>query len=189
MGFKWKWVLALPCMCAVASIGRTTFLDSFAPVEKVYLRTAAAKGYKPRTEMKRELVTPIYNDEESRRLQDANVTTFDAEIYIKYDDKPEHIGWSLTDYKGRDIARRKSWPGETGEKIFSVPLTPGKYAFEMTDSMGDGLCCFGNSSGSYELIVNTKTLITGGEFGYTTGKLYIKLYSTGFNKLVPFVDW
>eukprot|EP00522_Entomoneis_paludosa_P011427 CAMPEP_0172450414 /NCGR_PEP_ID=MMETSP1065-20121228/8755_1 /TAXON_ID=265537 /ORGANISM="Amphiprora paludosa, Strain CCMP125" /LENGTH=1261 /DNA_ID=CAMNT_0013202195 /DNA_START=111 /DNA_END=3896 /DNA_ORIENTATION=+ len=129
--------------------------------------------------VEREYIIP----KDTKDIRDLADSTYEVEVYVKSDDHPEHIGFSLYNKRSETmVAERQS--SVEGEKIFVVPIQTGHYIFEVTDSEGDGLCCTGEKKGKFELYVNKKKLVEGTDFGSTSGKKEFKLYTNGFNKLV-----
>mmetsp|Transcript_27363 Transcript_27363/g.75440 ORF Transcript_27363/g.75440 Transcript_27363/m.75440 type:complete len:1063 (+) Transcript_27363:49-3237(+) len=116
-------------------------------------------------------------------IRDLTDKTYEAEVYIKSDDHPEHISFTLYNARTQTIVAERN-STVTGEKIFAVPLQTGHYSFEIRDSKGDGLCCNGDNKGRFEFYVNKKLLSEGSDFGFTSGKKEFKLYTNGFNKRV-----
>ena len=111
---------------------------------------------------------------------------YPVQIYTHYDGHPEHIQWTIGDaISDTKVVHRKAFAGEPEEVIFIVKLSPGLYYFEMTDSLGDGLCCADpqHPDGKFALAVSDNDevdpLLQGSDFGAFTGKLYFRVEADG----------
>jgi hypothetical protein len=92
-----------------------------------------------------------------------------VEINIHTDDYPSETTWTLTDQCGMGISIRGGWsilyPMEPRSLVSvnkNIPL--GKYTFTIFDSAGDGICSVESYCGSYEILADGVTKLTGGVF-------------------------
>jgi hypothetical protein len=83
-----------------------------------------------------------------------------------HDHFPFATGWTLRDSAGTLIASQPigSYITRGGTAVRAGNITAGTYTFVMTDSFGDGICCF-DGSGSFKIFVDGETVISNnGEF-------------------------
>jgi surface protein len=85
----------------------------------------------------------------------------EVQVQVQHDDFPRETGWTLQDSTGALISGQSvggfDTPGGTDTKTSYVAL--GTYTFEMTDTLGDGICC-GEGSGSFSIAMNGETVIS-----------------------------
>jgi hypothetical protein len=88
-------------------------------------------------------------------------------VWITTDDWPDETTWSLRNVCTSQVAT-SGGPYSLANTLYTVKncLPSARYAFTINDIYGDGICCtFG--SGSYAVVVNGVTTLTGGQFLYT----------------------
>jgi trypsin len=88
-----------------------------------------------------------------------------VEVIVKHDDWPQETGWTLKDSNGNTLLSQqvRSYSIIGGLVTKEKTVTNGNYAFEITDSYRDGICC-ANGNGYYEVKVNGETVASGGSF-------------------------
>jgi hypothetical protein len=80
-------------------------------------------------------------------------------ILVKTDGAPDEISTSVTDGSGNVLFSRSNYPAAGSLYIDTVFLSNGCYSFNVFDSFGDGLCCFGGSGYFRVLKGGTATII------------------------------
>jgi surface protein len=98
--------------------------------------------------------------------QNQDTGTHEVIIEVHHDPYPEETGWTLRDSTGALIGSQPtgSFGAENGTVIKAFYVSAGMYSFEMTDTYGDGICCF-YGSGSFKITVNGETVVNSkGEF-------------------------
>ena len=88
-----------------------------------------------------------------------------VEIKVSADNFPSEIAWTLVN-KCRANITLSSPPYLSPNKLRSTSacLPTGKYKFTITDSFGDGICCY-YGRGGYEILVNGTTELEGAHEG------------------------
>ncbi len=90
----------------------------------------------------------------------------DLTLNISFDDFPEETSWEVTNDAGNIVASGSMYGGQTSYSE-DLCLPDGCYTFTIFDVYADGICC-GFGEGSYEMILNSEVLFSGGEFGAET---------------------
>ena len=80
-------------------------------------------------------------------------------VLVKTDGAPNEVSTSITDPAGNVLFSRTSYPAAGSLYIDTVFLSNGCYSFNVFDSFGDGLCCFGGSGYFRVLKGGTATVI------------------------------
>ena len=95
---------------------------------------------------------------------DNNVTL----ITINFDNYPKETAWSLTNSAGVTVASGGPYGAQTDGSTLVVEecLVDGCYDFTMTDTYGDGICCY-YGNGSYSVTNEGSILASGASFGTT----------------------
>jgi hypothetical protein len=90
-----------------------------------------------------------------------------VQVQINHDQYPGETGWTLRDSSGTLISSQApgSFTTQNSTVTSTTSVALGIYAFEMTDTEGDGICCeYG--SGSFSIAVNGETVVSNdGQFG------------------------
>ena len=95
-----------------------------------------------------------------------NVGFDQIKIRLTTDTYPQETSWKLFDNTGAILLTSPAGMAGSTSYEDSVCVPTGTCVkFEIQDSYGDGICCaFG--TGSYELLVNGVSAVTGGSFGH-----------------------
>jgi hypothetical protein len=103
----------------------------------------------------------------SNAIQDENSGNSQVAIRVQHDLRPQETGWTLRDSTGELIASQTTGSFRTvsGTVVQTFDVAVGTYTFEMTDTLGDGICCM-NGSGSFQITVNGEIVVSNdGQFG------------------------
>lgn len=105
-------------------------------------------------------------------------------ILVKTDGSPSEISTSVTDAAGNILFSRANYPAAGSLYIDTVFLSNGCYSFNVFDSFGDGLCCFGGSGYFRVLKGGTATVIcNANDFGENFSKEAVIDFSPGIDDL------
>jgi hypothetical protein len=126
--------------------------------------------------MKINLVNSAVNPDTSEvisQLSQAQVMVSDSTnglLRVRFDNYPEDISWSLIDETdGLTILSDSNYVITNSIITQNFTAENGHcYAFKITDSYGDGLCC-GSGQGYYELKIGNLRIIRENEFTFETG--------------------
>jgi hypothetical protein len=95
-----------------------------------------------------------------------------VEVRITTDDYPAETSWSLrNECTNQMIAIGSGYSLAKTLHTSTSCLTPASYAFTINDSYSDGICC-NYGSGSYSVVVDGVTTLTGGQFTNTETKTF-----------------
>lgn len=98
-----------------------------------------------------------------KTTDDSNGSAGSFVVSVTTDKYGSETSWELKDSEGKVIYTGKNLPSNETTK-FEKTLKKGCYKFVIYDQYKDGICCkYGN--GSYSVVLDGKTLKTGGEFG------------------------
>ncbi|HFA51111.1 MAG TPA: T9SS type A sorting domain-containing protein [Bacteroidetes bacterium] len=86
-----------------------------------------------------------------------------VDLTIVLDNYPSETTWDLKDAGGATVASGGPYSTNGGTVTQQFNLTAGDYTFTIHDSYGDGICC-AYGSGSYTLVSNGVTIVSGGSF-------------------------
>jgi bacillolysin len=92
-------------------------------------------------------------------------------IEFIYDDFPDETGWTLIDGAGTLIASQSTGSFRTllGGSIYkTASVAESEYIFEMTDAVGDGICCQ-HGIGEFKITVNGELIAVGGNGNFGDG--------------------
>ena len=101
------------------------------------------------------------------------VGKLDVQVKITTDQYPSKTTWTLTNECGLPIST-SGGPFTTANAVQPAVtncLEAGQYKFTINDAFGDGICC-GYGSGSYAVVVDGVTTLTGGQFLYVESKTF-----------------
>ena len=101
------------------------------------------------------------------------VGKLDVQVKITTDQYPSETTWTLTNECGLPIST-SGGPFTTANAVQPAVtncLEAGQYKFTINDAFGDGICC-GYGSGSYAVVVDGVTTLTGGQFLYVESKTF-----------------
>ncbi len=87
-------------------------------------------------------------------------------ITINFDNYPKETAWNLTNSEGGTVASGGPYGTQTDGSTLVIEecLLDGCYDFTMTDTYGDGICCY-YGNGSYTVTNEGSVLAGGGSFG------------------------
>ena len=104
-------------------------------------------------------------------------TNTTAVLTLVTDNYGSETSWSITDANAKTIASDSNLTSNfTYQKTFC--LTDGNYQFTINDAYGDGICCT-YGSGSYDLSVSGKSLLSGASFTSSETKSFTISTTTG----------
>jgi surface protein len=109
----------------------------------------------------------ISNETDMRGIFTGADDAFEVQVQVQYDNFPDETGWMLQDSNGTLISSQPSGSVSTkgGTVSNTSSVTGGTYTFEMTDTLGDGICCR-VGSGGFSIAVNGETVVRhNGRFG------------------------
>ena len=88
-------------------------------------------------------------------------------VTINTDNYPGETTWTITDADGQLMMSGGPYPNAGTGYSQQTNLCSGCYTFTINDSYGDGICCgFGN--GNFEVATGGNTVLSGGEFAFST---------------------
>jgi hypothetical protein len=93
----------------------------------------------------------------SLNAQNCNSNEIEVAVQITPDNYPNETSWQIADATGNIVAN-----GNAQSQTICLPNTA-CYTFTIFDSYDDGICC-NYGQGSYAVIVDSDTIITGGNF-------------------------
>jgi len=85
-----------------------------------------------------------------------------ATLTLVTDSYASETSWALKNSANNVIFSGSGYSNDT-TNTKAMCLVDGDYNFEITDSYGDGICC-NSGNGSFKIVVNNKSLASGGEF-------------------------
>lgn len=99
-----------------------------------------------------------------------------ATLTLVTDEYASETSWLLKNSSNQELYNGSDYSNSTTyTKVMC--LGDGDYTFEINDSYGDGICC-GSGDGSFQVEVNGKSLVSGGEF-QKTQSLVFKIGDSG----------
>ena len=110
----------------------------------------------------------------SNRQGTASTDQCTIKVTLTHDFYPDETFWAIKNQQGQIVAYYQG-PYENGEfttVVRNVPVSPGNYLFEITDTEADGICC-DSGEGSFSVQVDGKTLFSGGSFGASWSKWFV----------------
>ena len=159
---------ALPLACCVVLVGHVFWHAAWSPLD----------AYDANTRMTLETAESVNLRKRARQL----AAPAEVEIFVRYDNYPEDIHWTLTDEQSKKVlAEHKGNKTDAHqERIINLQVPAGKYEFLMTDDHGDGLCCRpGDFKGHYKITANNQIIAIGGEFADSTGPIEFETFNGG----------
>jgi hypothetical protein len=115
-------------------------------------------------------------------------------VRVKHDNYPGETGWEMLDTTTNAVLINQVQGTVTsrGQVVTkSVLVSPGEYAFHITDTFSDGVCC-SYGEGLYEVLVGNTVVASGGDFGAESFETFTVLGSivntpspTGNSNWVP----
>jgi hypothetical protein len=98
-------------------------------------------------------------------------TTNTLSFEIVTDLYPNETNWQILNTSGTVLFSGSGYSGQLTKTTIPLCLANGCYTFKINDTYGDGICC-AQGAGSYKIIFNGNTLISGGQFGSTESKSF-----------------
>lgn len=105
---------------------------------------------------------------------------FQIQVIVVHDEFPSETAWNLTDAQSNALLSQDFSSVFPSDTIVTelVSVGAGTYAFTIEDTFGDGICCSAGS-GSYQVIVNGYSALSGGNFGFSSGVLEFSVQEDG----------
>ena len=96
---------------------------------------------------------------------DAPNVEIEVQVVVQHDDWPEETSWSLEDVNGNVLLSQGvdtvfQWSALIAK---SLRLAPGEYTFQISDTEGDGICCY-YGHGFFEILVDGEVVLSGSSF-------------------------